>query len=106
MRVAFVVADVGGQSPTYGTIYLAQAALRRGHQVCFASVDDLTFAAGGRTVAHVLQAPRVAPANTTALAAALASPRAKRAEADLGGMDVVFLRYNPRREKQRNGNGG
>ena len=43
MRVCFVVADAREQQPTFATIYLALAAHRRGHDVRFVSVDDLSF---------------------------------------------------------------
>src|SRR4030095_6071224 len=43
MRVCFVVGDVREQKPTYATVHLAVAAHRRGHDVRFVSVDDLSF---------------------------------------------------------------
>ena len=43
MRICFVVADVRDQQATYAGVYLAVAAHRRGHDVRFVSVDDLSF---------------------------------------------------------------
>jgi glutathione synthase len=105
MRIAFIVADVARQSPTYGTLYLARAALLRGHEVAFVGVDDLTFAPDDRVLATAVRAPAGEEATTARLAAALAAPDAWRSEVDLGSFDVVFLRYNPTREG-RNGNAG
>jgi glutathione synthase len=102
MRIAFVVADVAQQSPTFGTLYLARAALRRGHDVSFIGVDDLTFAPDNRVLAMAL-APAGAPATTAQLAQILARPDARRTDVDLGRYDVVFLRYNPTREGRNGG---
>ena len=43
MRICFVVADVRDQQPNYAGVYLALSAHRRGHDVRFVSVDDLSF---------------------------------------------------------------
>src|SRR5262249_27361558 len=116
MRIAFVVADVTAQSPTYGTLYLARAALRRGHEALFVGVDELTFSPQGRVPARAVRAPG-SPDTTAELAAQLAAPEARpegggapagsagrsggihpparMEEHDLSACDVVFLRYNP-----------
>src|SRR5262249_7048763 len=99
MRIAFVVADVAAQSPTYGTLYLARAALHRGHQALFVGVDELTFSPEGRGLARAVRAP--GPPQTTAhLATELAAPEPKREELDLSACEVVFLRYTPTRESK------
>ena len=43
MRICFVVADIRDQQPNYAGVYLALSAHRRGHDVRFVSVDDLSF---------------------------------------------------------------
>ena len=97
MRIAFVVADTTAQSPTYGTLYLARAALRRDHEVLFVGVDELTYSPEGRVLARAVRATGT-PQTTAQLAAELAAPEAKREELDLSACDAVFLRYNPTRE--------
>lgn len=97
MRLAFLVADARVLQPTYATAYLAQAALRRGHDVCFVGVDDLTLTADNQVLALTVR-PAGAPVDCAGLCAALAAADAVVAEELLGGCDVVFLRYNPHRE--------
>ncbi|HJZ87687.1 MAG TPA: hypothetical protein VKN99_21075 [Polyangia bacterium] len=103
MRIAFVVADVAQQSSTFGTLYLARAALRRGHEVCFVGVDQLTFAPNNRVLGNVVRVPASAASSTAGLAQALAQADASRNEEDLGHSDVVFLRFNPSREGRNGG---
>lgn len=99
MRLAFVVADVRAQDPTWGTVYLARAAARAGHEVVFVGVDDLTLGQGDRITA-LARRPDGPGASNEAFAAALAATAAASAteEVDLRSFDVVFLRYHPRRE--------
>jgi glutathione synthase len=104
MRIAFIVAEVGHQSPAFGTVYLARAALRRGHDVAFVGIDDLTFAPDNRVFATAVRPAATAQSSNAALAAALADPKTKHEELELGRFDVVFLRYHPAREG-RNGTG-
>jgi glutathione synthase len=96
MRIAFVVADLARQSPTYGSIYLARAARVRGHEVVFVSVDDLTFAPDNRVLAQASCLNLDDAASRDAIAFGLANPECPRRELDLGAFDVVFLRYGPR----------
>ena len=98
MRICFLVADVAAQQPTYGSIHLAWAAHRRGHDVRFASVDELSFLDDNNVLGTTVRAragdyPRPADYH-----AALVSPEAVREEDALSSFDVVFLRYNPVRE--------
>ncbi len=96
VRLAFIVADVKAQRPTYATVYLAQAAMRAGHEVAFVGVDDLTMTADNQVTALV---SKVAPCPTNAeLCAVLATGGGAAGEEALSGYDVVFLRYNPHRE--------
>lgn len=97
MRVAFVVADVSAQLPTYGTTFLASAALRRGHDARFVGVNDLTLTSDNRVVATTV-CPTLQSFEPTGLCAKLADEHAPEAEEDLATFDVVFLRYHPLRE--------
>ncbi len=98
MRICFVVADVKDQQPTYTGIYLALAAHRRGHDVRFASVENLSFLDDNNVLATTTRV-RAGDYKTPAdYARALASDDAVNEEDTLGSFDVVLLRYNPVRE--------
>jgi glutathione synthase len=98
MRICFVVADVRAQQATFTGIYLAWAAHRRGHDVRFVSVDDLSFLDDNNILATTTRVRAGDYADPAAYARALASDEAVVEEDALGGFDVVFLRYNPTRE--------
>jgi glutathione synthase len=98
MRICFVVADVREQQPTYTGVYLALAAHRRGHDVRFVSVDDLSFLDDNNVLATTTRVRAGDYATPADYARALASEEAVVEEDTLGGYDVVFLRYNPIRE--------
>jgi glutathione synthase len=104
MRICFVVADARAQQPTYAGVYLALAGHRRGHDVRFVAVDDLSFL-DDNTVLGTTRRVRAGDYQKPAdYARALASDDAVSEEDNLGSYDVVFLRYNPTRES--NGRGG
>jgi glutathione synthase len=96
VRIAFIVADARAQRPTWATAYLARAALRLGHDVAFADVDELTMTADNQVAARVVR-PAAWQTNR-ALVEALAARDAKASDEVLSGWDVVFLRYNPNRD--------
>ncbi len=98
MRICFVVADVRAQQATFTGIYLAWAAHRRGHDVRFVSVDDLSFLDDNNILATTTRVRAGDYADPAAYARALASDEAVVEEDALGSFDVVFLRYNPTRE--------
>ncbi len=98
MRICFVVADVRAQQATFTGIYLAWAAHRRGHDVRFVSVDDLSFLDDNNILATTTRVRAGDYADPAAYAHALASDEAVVEEDTLSGFDVVFLRYNPTRE--------
>ena len=98
MRICFVVAEVRAQQATFTGIYLAWAAHRRGHDVRFVSVDDLSFLDDNNILATTTRVRASDYADPAAYARALASDEAVVEEDALGGFDVVFLRYNPTRE--------
>ncbi|HVR62392.1 MAG TPA: hypothetical protein VMU50_10860 [Polyangia bacterium] len=98
MRICFVVADVRTQQPSYAGVYLALAAQRRGHDVRFVSVENLSFLDDNNVLATTTRVRTGEYQNTAEYAAALASDEAVSEEDTLGSFDVVFLRYNPVRE--------
>jgi glutathione synthase len=98
MRVCFVVAAAREQQPTFATIHLALAAHRRGHDVRFVSVDDLSFLDDNNVLGVTTRVRAGAYAKPADYARALASDEAVVEEDTLGTFDVVFLRYNPIRE--------
>jgi glutathione synthase len=98
MRVCFVVAGVREQQPTFATIHLALAAQRRGHDVRFVSVDDLSFLDDNNVLGITTRVRAGDYKRPADYVAALASDEAVVEEDTLGSFDVVFLRYNPVRE--------
>jgi len=98
MRICFVVADVRAQQATFTGIYLAWAAHRRGHDVRFVSVDDLSFLDDNNILATTTRVRAGDYADPAVYARALASDEAVVEEDTLSVFDVVFLRYNPTRE--------
>ncbi len=97
MRLAFIVADVRAQKPTWSTSWLALAAARRGHEVGFVSVDELTLRPDNSVTARVVR-PTAACATHGELCSAIGAADADLREESLASFDVVFLRYHPRRE--------
>lgn len=97
VRLAFVVGDVKAQRPSWTTVYLAQAAVRRGHDVAFVGVDDLTLAPDNSVSAFVTRSAQACATNEE-MCRALAAPDAPVTAEPLTAYDVVFLRYHPHRE--------
>jgi glutathione synthase len=98
MRACFVVADVRQQQPTFATVHLAMAAHRRGHDVRFVSIDDLSFLDDNNILGMTTRVRTGDYPRTADYARALASDEAVVEEDTLGSFDVIFLRYNPIRE--------
>ncbi|HEY6476958.1 MAG TPA: hypothetical protein VI456_10280, partial [Polyangia bacterium] len=73
MRICLVVADVRAQQATFSGVYLALAAHRRGHDVRFVSVDDLSFLDDNNILATTTRVRAGDYADTTAYARALGS---------------------------------
>jgi glutathione synthase len=98
MRICFVVADVRAQLPTFAGVYLAHAAHRRGADVRFVSVDDLSFLDNNTILATTRRVRHGDYARPADYARALSSDDAVVEEDNLGSFDVIFLRYNPGRD--------
>ncbi len=95
MRICFVVNSVRTQRPTYTTLHLGFAASRRGHDVAFVSVGDLSHSDDGLVQGEVVRPRPGRFKDAAAYVRALVGESAVREEARLGDFDVVFLRNNP-----------
>jgi glutathione synthase len=93
MRVLFVVSSTRTLRPSYTTVYLAAAASRRGHDVAFVSVDDLSHE--GEVTGRVVRAPAEASRAPASLAAALKTSAVKVEDVPLAKFDIALLRNNP-----------
>ena len=76
MRICFVVADIRDQQPNYAGVYLALSAHRRGHDVRFVSVDDLSFLDDNNVLATTTRVRAGDYTTPTQFAHALASEEA------------------------------
>lgn len=100
MRITFLVNDVATEVPPATSTILAHAAARRGHTVRIMGVDQLTYWPDGR----VGGIARIAPASARSKESFLAAIQAKDAPRETitsDGMDVLWLRYNPSEELER-----
>ncbi len=95
MRFCFLVGDVSAQQPTFGSVHLAWAAHRRGHEVRFVSAGDLSFLDDNSVLATTVRVRAGDYARPADYLRALTAEQAVREEEALSGFDVVFLRYNP-----------
>jgi glutathione synthase len=98
LRFCFLVAGVESQQASYGSVYLAHAAHRRGHDVRFVSVEELSFLDDNSVVARTRRAPPGHYARPADYLVALGGQDAIEEEDSLAGFHVVFLRYHPLRE--------
>jgi glutathione synthase len=100
MRIGFLIGSLPSLQPTFGGVYLAWAAHRRGHEVCFVTPEDLSFLDDGSVFASTLRVRAGDYDKPADFHHALLSGDAVREDDTLSGFDVVFLRYNPMREPQ------
>ncbi len=96
MHICVLVGDVKALKPRFGSVHLAWAAHRRGHDVHFVSVDDLSYLNDN----SILGTTTRARAGDYARAGRLpGGPPLRRRRSGTRrrcrGFDVVFLRYNP-----------
>jgi glutathione synthase len=93
MRILFIVNHPKTLRPTYTTVHLAAAALRRGHEVSLVSVDQLAH--GREVTGRVLPLPPGLGRDPAAVAAVGRAAFVGYREARLREFDVVLLRNNP-----------
>lgn len=98
MRIGFLIGSLPAQQPTFGGMYLAWAAHRRGHEVCFVTPEDLSFLDDGSVFASTLRVRAGDYAKPADFHRALLSGDAVREDDTLSGFDVVFIRHNPMRD--------
>lgn len=95
MRICFLVRDPKAQKAGYGTVHLAWAAHRRGHEVRFVSADDLSFLDDNSVLATTLRVRAADYPTPEDYHRALVSEATVSEVDSLSGFDVVFLRLNP-----------
>lgn len=95
MHVCLLVADVKTLKPRYGGVYLAWAAHRRGHQVHFVSVDDLSYLDDNSVLGMTVRVRAGDYPRPADYLRALQAADAVREEEALARFDVICLRYNP-----------
>lgn len=95
MHVCFLVGDIKTLKPRHGGVYLAWSAHRRGHEVRFVSVDDLSYLDDNSVLGMTVRARAGEYLRPADYLRALTSDEAVREEEALSRFDVVFLRYNP-----------
>ncbi len=95
MHICVLVGDVKALKPRFGSVHLAWAAHRRGHDVHFVSADDLSYLNDNSILGTTTRARAGDYARPADYLEALRSSEAVREEEALARFDVVFLRYNP-----------
>jgi glutathione synthase len=94
MRVCFVVNSVRTQRSTYTTLHLGFSAHRRGHDVAFVSIDQLSHD-GVHVWGAVVRPPAGRIRDAVSFVKALKAASASRETERLDDFDVVLLRNNP-----------
>jgi glutathione synthase len=100
MRITFLVNDVATEVPPATSTILARAAVRAGHTVYIMGIDQLTYYPDGRVGGLAV----VPPASSRTKESFLAAVQAKGAPTEKitsDDMDVLWLRYNPSEELER-----
>ncbi|HEY0705984.1 MAG TPA: hypothetical protein VGG33_04270 [Polyangia bacterium] len=95
MFVCILVGDVRALKSRQGSIHLAWAAHRRGHEVRFVSVDDLSYLDDNSILGMTRRVRAGDYPRPADYLRALHSEEAVKEEETLSRFDVVFLRYNP-----------
>jgi len=100
MRITLLVNDVATEVPPATTTILAHAAARLGHTVRLIGLDQLTYYPDGRIGGNAWVAPATSRTKESFLAAVQAKD-APREHITTDDMDVLWLRYNPSEELQK-----
>src|SRR5919205_626557 len=95
MFICIIVADVRSLKSRHGSVHLAWAAQRRGHEVRFVSIDDLSYLDDNSILGITRRARAGDYPRPADFLRALHSEDAVKEEETLSRFDVVFLRYNP-----------
>jgi glutathione synthase len=100
MRITFLVNDVATEVPPATSTILARAAVRLGHTVHVMGIDQLTYYPDGRIGGIAVVPPASSRSKETFLAVVQAKD-APREAITSDDMDVLWLRYNPSEELER-----
>jgi len=100
MRITFLLNDVATEVPPATSTILARAAARAGHTVRLLGVDQLTYLPDGRIAGNAVIPPATSRSKETFLAA-VHDPDVPREWITSDDMDVLWLRYNPSEELER-----
>jgi len=101
MRICFVVQSIYSQLDSYTTTYLAYEAYRRGHDLCYTTVNSFSYGDDQRVSATVVRPLEGPYSSRQELLDAIKDPKAIRNEACLSNFDVVFLRQKPSAKKPK-----
>lgn len=93
MRLCFIVQSLHFQRPSYTTTHLAYEAFRRGHEVCYTTLNRLTLKDNGQITARATYSS--AARGRERFLAGFQNPTALERQISLSQFDVVFLRNNP-----------
>ena len=99
MRIAFYVNSLPTEEVSYTTTLLAHAAVRRGHEVFYLSVDDLAYRPDNSLAGHAWRAPTKRMKSDEAFLEAVRGPDAVREWVELESLDVILLRNDPARDQ-------
>lgn len=99
MRIAFYVNALPTEEPSYTTTLLAHQAHRRGHEVFYVAVDDLSYRKDGSLAARTWGVPRRRYRTDQAFLEAVRGPDAEREWTSLETLDVIMLRNDPARDQ-------
>lgn len=99
MRIAFYVNGLATEEASYTTTLLAHEARRRGHDVFYVSVEDLTYRTDGSLAAHAWDVPGKRYRSDQTFLEAIRGPDAARSWLDLESLDVLLLRNDPARDQ-------
>jgi glutathione synthase len=100
MRITFLVNDVATEVPPATSTVLARAAVRLGHTVHLMGIDQLTYLPDGR-IGGVAIVPPASSRTKESFLAAVHAKDAPRVKVTSDDMDVLWLRYNPSEELER-----
>lgn len=93
MRIGFAISRAAAVDPTWTTVDLACAALRRGHAVRFVEPWDFEVDPSGEVLARTHAFDK--PTSAEALSAALVGRTAARRYVDVARLDLLLLRAAP-----------
>jgi glutathione synthase len=99
VRIAFLVNRVETEEASYTTTRLAQAAVKRGHEVWYVGCEGLVYDADEAIAALATAAPTKRFRGSQAFLKALQSDEASRQRIDLTDLDVLMLRNDPAQDQ-------